>query len=323
MEWVEGSDGLSLDFVNDGVGQRLGITLIGTDGTRLELARYAYDSAGRMVSSDCAFGMSVRYMWQERQNLLTSWRNITGASTTRFTYDTLGRVIHTATNGIWNHDRFHYDVGETVYMPGGMEAAAQRFRYDENDKIVEEIDALGGCVAHSYDRAGFRVATRDQNGHENRTRYDIHGNVKEQVDGEGRSTNYVWGDDGELLMVLDGAGNHKTYAPDANANVIAETDSEGNVTRLTRDQNGRVTATEFADGTVEHRNWDSFNRLIIRRHATRHRAPVWTESLQCRCRGLHEPHRRSWLPAPAKDHNRHSTSAVGRQNIQSMQTLDG
>ncbi|MBN7808389.1 hypothetical protein JZX86_23940 [Agrobacterium rosae] len=135
--------------------------------------------------------MSVRYMWQERQNLLTSWRNITGASTTRFTYDTLGRVIHTATNGIWNHDRFHYDVGETVYMPGGMEAAAQRFRYDQNDKIVEEIDALGGCVAHSYDRAGFRVATRDQTGHENRTRYDIHGNVKEQVDGEGRSTNYV------------------------------------------------------------------------------------------------------------------------------------
>ena len=61
----------------------------------------------------------------------------------------------------------------------------------ENDKIVEEIDALGGCVAHSYDRAGFRVATRDQTGHENRTRYDIHGNVKEQVDGEGRSTNYV------------------------------------------------------------------------------------------------------------------------------------
>jgi RHS repeat-associated protein len=261
LKRVVGADGLALVFENDAKGRRTRIALIGTDGSELELARYAYDAKGRMVSADCAFGMSVRYQWQANADLIDSWHNSTKASETHFTYDESGRVVHTATNGIWNNDRFDYGEGETAYLPGGKTANAQRFQYDEHENITAEIDALGGTVAHRYDSAGFRISTRDANGNDARRRYDFWGNVKEFTDAEGRSTIYGWGDYGELDIVIDGAGNRKTYSHDDLANVISETDAEGHTTRLTRDDKGRIIATQFANGSIETRTWDENNRL--------------------------------------------------------------
>lgn len=258
---ADGPDGLSLAFDNDTQGRRTKITLIGADGSEVELAAYAYDRRGRMTSADCAFGMSVRYQWQDTKDLLDSWHNITRASETRFTYDAEGRVIHTATNGIWNDDCFDYRKGETAYLPGGREAAAQRFQYDENENITTEIDALGGTISHRYNRAGFRVATRDANGHESSVRYDTRGNPQESRDAEGRVTTHIWGDDDELMLVIDGAGNKRKYEHDFQSNVIAETDAEGHVTRLVRDDKGRVVETHFPNGGIERHSWDDHNRL--------------------------------------------------------------
>ncbi|MEF2074854.1 DUF6531 domain-containing protein, partial [Consotaella aegiceratis] len=199
---AEGPDGLSLVFDNDAAGRRTKITLIGVDGSALELARYAYDVGGRMSEANCAFGMSVRYHWQADCDLIESWHNVTRASETHFSYDEAGRVVETRTNGIWDGDRFVYREGETEYRPGGGDETAQTFRYDEHENVTEEVDALGGTVAHTYDTHGFRTATADANGHRSRTRYDALGNVKEATDAEGRSTVYGWGDDGELLIVI-------------------------------------------------------------------------------------------------------------------------
>lgn len=258
---ADGPDGLALAFENDAKGRRTKITLIGTDGSELELAAYSYDQRGRMLSADCAFGMSVRYQWQEAKDLIASWHNITRASETHFTYDEQGRVVHTATNGIWNDDRFDYRTGETAYLPGGNATAAQRFRYDENENITAEIDALGGTVSHRYNRAGFRIASKDANGFESSTRYDTRGNPQESRDAEGRVTTHIWGDNGELMLVIDGAGNKRRYEHDFQSNVIAETDAEGHTTRLVRDDKGRVIETHFPNGSVERRSWDEHNRL--------------------------------------------------------------
>ncbi|MVA71946.1 hypothetical protein GOZ81_12765 [Agrobacterium vitis] len=261
LEKIEGPDGLSLIFDNDAQGQRTRIALIGTEGSELELARYTYDAKGRMREATCAFGMSVHYVWERDRDLLVSWNNLTRQSETHFTYDDDGRVVHTRTNGIWNNDRFDYREGETDYLPGGVEAQAQTFRYDEHENVTAEIDALGGVVAHGYDRHGFRISTKNQNGNESRTRYDVHGNVKELTDPEGRSTVYGWGDNGELLIAIDGAGNKRTYKHDDHANVISEKDAEGHETRLVRDARGRVVETHFPNGAIERRAWDAHNRL--------------------------------------------------------------
>ena len=43
LQRFDGPDGMSLVFTNDAAGRRSRIVLIGTDGSELELARYAYD----------------------------------------------------------------------------------------------------------------------------------------------------------------------------------------------------------------------------------------------------------------------------------------
>lgn len=264
LEKIESSDGLALVFGNDGEGRRLSISLVGTDGSELQLARYAYDPRGRMISADCAFGMSVRYYWSVGKLLLKRWHNLTRRSETVFRYDVEGRVVHTATTGIWNDDRFRYDseARKTTYLPAGDEERAQRFHYDEHENVTAEIDALGGIIRHRYDEAGQRVATTDANGYENRTRYDIRGNVREVTDAEGRSAVYGWGPNGDVDIIIDGAGGVRKFENDRFGNVVVARDAEKHETRLERDDHGRLTRTLFADGSEETRTYDEHGRLV-------------------------------------------------------------
>ena len=138
LERAEGTDGLALAFTNDERGRRTGITLIGTDGPRLDLARYAYDAMGRMTEADCAFGMSVAYLWEPDRDLLAAWHNRTRRSQSRFTYDAATR--------------------RTTSLPGAAEALAQRFAYDEHHNVTAETDAFGHRVSRTFDEAGFETA---------------------------------------------------------------------------------------------------------------------------------------------------------------------
>ena len=260
---ADGTDGLALAFDNDEAGRRTDIALVGTDGSRLGLARYAYDGRGRMTEADCTFGMSVRYSWNEARDLLLSWHNLTHRSESHFTYDEAGRVIHTRTNGLWNGDRFRYDPErrETAYLPGGVEALGQRFRYDANDNVTGETDALGHTLTRVFDAAGFETAVTDPNGHTLTKAYDSRGNVRRFTDAEGRAMSYGWGPQGQLDTLIDGAGGIRRFAHDERANLVSETDAEGHVTRHERDPSGRLVRTIFADGTSEARSYDGFGRL--------------------------------------------------------------
>ncbi len=266
---VRSDDGLCLVFGNDDSGRRISIALAGTDGSQLELARYAYDERGRMLSADCTFGMSVRYHWHTSKPWLERWHNLTRRSETIFSYDDDGRVVHTATNGIWNNDRFRYDRKnrETAYIPAGEEARMQRFRYDERENVTSEIDALGGTVHHRFDAAGQRIATIDANGQEIRTSYDSRGNIREVVDAEGRSAVYGWGPHGDLDIVIDGAGGVCKFENDRFGNVVVARDAEKRETRFERDDRGRLTKILYPDGGEERRVYDEYGRLAQIRDA--------------------------------------------------------
>ncbi len=71
---------------------------------------------GRMNEADCAFGMSVAYLWEPDRDLLAAWHNRTRRSQSRFTYDAATR--------------------RTTSLPGAAEALAQRFAYDEHHNVL-------------------------------------------------------------------------------------------------------------------------------------------------------------------------------------------
>jgi YD repeat-containing protein len=263
LQRIDGPDGLSLAFDNDDKGRRTAITLIGTDGSRLELARYGYDSAGRMASADCAFGMSVRYAWR-KGDLLESWHNLSQRSRTLFSYDEAGRVVHTATTGLWNDDRFRYDPAkrQSTYAPAGDDTRAERFAYDENRNVTAETNALGAVTSHTYDEYGRLTATKDANGHAVARLYDGLGNIQSVRDAEGRETFYAWGNRATLLAMVDNAGHIRRFDYDGAARPVSFTDAEGHVTRFGYDDKGRLVSLIRPDGHFEQRSYDEYNRLI-------------------------------------------------------------
>lgn len=260
---LDGPDGLSLTFENDSEGRRTAISLIGIDGSVLELARYAYDARGRMVSADCVFGMSVRYDWFRTKLLLKRWTNLSQRSETLFSYDGRGRVLRTVTSGLWNEDHFRYDDGQrqTVYVPAGEEERAERFTYDARENVTEEINALGAVTRHDYDELGRRIATTDANGNVITREYDAFGNIFSMTDAEGRSTLYKWTPRGQLARLIDSAGNARQMSYDEKARPVSFTDAEENVTFFSHDQRGRLITVIRPSGAVERRSYDEHNRL--------------------------------------------------------------
>lgn len=280
------SDGLKLEFTNDNRGCRLSTTLIGLDGTKQILSQYSYDDKGRMLSANCQFGMSVYYEWHETNNLITRWHNRTKRSETYFSYDDEGRVIHTATTGLWNNDRFEYDPqnGLTTYFPAGDISRAQIYQYKDDQNIIAEIDALGGVTRYTYDKAGFRNTITDANGNKTNIKHDIWGNIRQQTDAENRSTIFAWGDNGELDKKIDPAGNVWTYDNDQFGLIVAQKDAEGNITKFKRNQRGQIIETILPNGAVQknfyHKNgwlqktinstaderhfvYDEFGRIVV------------------------------------------------------------
>lgn len=264
LEGAQTTDGFRLVFSNDELGHRTLVVLIGRDGSRLELARYAYDSKGRMTAADCVFAMSVRYYWHPSRDLLLRWHNTTLRSETHFIYDDEGRVLRTQTNGIWNDDFFRYDPSsyKTSYVPSNDEGLTQTFIYDENYNVTQEVNALGCATLCTFDSAGFETGITDANGNTTTKSYDAFGNVGRRADAEGRITVYAWGPYGELHKVVDGAGNVCRFDYDERANLIAEVDAEGGETRFLCDERGHVLRVIHPDGAQESRSYDE-NGLLI------------------------------------------------------------
>ncbi len=263
LERIDHPDGLALLFTNDARGLRTGVSLQGIDGSTAELARYTYDAQGWMTEAACAHGLSARYEWDERGRL-SRWRNFSKRTRTDFTYDDADRVIHTATSGLWNDDRFIYDSENrhTTYIPAGDEGRAERFAYDDAFNVTEHADPLGNTTRTAYDAAGFRTALTDPLERTTAWTYDPDGNVRTVRDAEGRRTRYSWGLHGTLERLIDGAGNMHAFDHDVEGRLLAAVDAEGQRTELEWTSNGLLAQVRFADGSVETRTYDSHNRLI-------------------------------------------------------------
>lgn len=136
--------------------------------------------------------------------------------TTTATYDDLGR-IETSTNHEGTLTRFAYDdVGNlvsTTVAEGTVEVRSLRTRYDLQGRVVQELSAEGAAlldgnltqaeiddvweqhaVTHTYDAAGRRASTTDQNGH---------------------TTLFYYDSDGRLVTTINHLGEveHKWYNP--------------------------------------------------------------------------------------------------------------
>jgi RHS repeat-associated protein len=137
------------------------------------LARYEYDTTGRVIRSTNALGGEYLYHY-DRQGRLAQLTDPRGYAFT-WQYDAFGRCIEsTGQDGLWR-GKLQYFAGETHIQE--CSTSAHIHRYDSAGTIVEVQDPYGGVQLRERDPATGRVVR--------------------EVDSGGRSTEWLYGGTGD------------------------------------------------------------------------------------------------------------------------------
>ncbi len=163
-------------------------------------------------------------------------------------YDRAGRLI-SATNPLGEETRFAYDInGNLIEQWRPLSTHRSRHTYDFSDRLIRtEMGDLS--VQYRYDLLGQVVEEIDTCGNSTRYVYDSFGNLIEEIQPAIRTP------DGWECPVV-----RRIYDP--LDRMIEEIDPRGSTTRREHNVRGDPTATYFSDGTSQRFTYDIAGRLI-------------------------------------------------------------
>jgi YD repeat-containing protein len=143
--------------------------------------------------------------------------------TTRFDYDSLGRVVTT-----------------TRWLSGAP--ITEVTQYDALGNRVQVSNALSQISKFSYDALGRNVVITDAKTHTTTITYDVLGQRLAQTDGLGHTSVFTYDLAGRQTATADALGNVTRYGYDALGNRTVMTDANGIVTRYEYDTLNRLSA---------------------------------------------------------------------------------
>jgi RHS repeat-associated protein len=236
--------------------------------------RYRYDARGQVVELSTSRGHRERI---ERDAIGQRSRTELGDGyVLEHQHDLLGREIARRMPGggrlesAFDHEghlterRAH---GPTAHLPtgapewiGGRDPsiqALQRFAYDDNGELIEELDSARGKTQYRYDPVGRLMAMMPEKARATVFSYDETGNRLER-DGEGNELPRRY--DGTRLVEK---GDFTYHYDDAGR--LSEKRRNGEVWRYHYDGRGFLQRTEAPDGTVVSFVYDAHARRLAKR----------------------------------------------------------
>ncbi len=213
---------------------------------------FSYNSAGLLASMSQPLGRTVSYGYNS-SNELTS---VTDAAGGVISYEYGGEGLLTS---ITNQD------GNRIVTN----------TYNSEDKVVKQVNALGGTATFSYEN-GTTTYT-DPDGHIWKEVYEGDALV-EKIDPTGGVTHYAYDSNLDMTAVTDPDGNTTTMTYDAAGNMLTQTsplgetktwtydplndvtsyaDPDGNKTGYAYDEKGNLLRTTYADGTASSETHDA------------------------------------------------------------------
>lgn len=143
--------------------------------TKHRLVRYGYDSQGRLIEVENAYGGVLSYEYN-RLGRVSRTIDRRGYSFF-FEYDNDGRCIHT-----WGEDgvedyRLEFKPSERLTVVTRGDGPVTSYYYDDQNEIIQIIDPCGGLTAYVKDDSGRVVKEIDPNGNESEILYDERGLV--------------------------------------------------------------------------------------------------------------------------------------------------
>lgn len=180
-------------------------------------------------------------------------------------YDTAGR-LQSVTSRTGEVTSFYYENAAfpnyltRITDPRGIDAI--RTEFDDDGRMVRQIDAAGNSIEFEHDIAENREVVRDRLGNVTIHEYDDRGNVVETTDALGGVTSYTYdANDNETSITTPlGLVTSRTY--DSNNNLLSETNPAGHVTTYTYDTKRRPLTIADPLGLTTTLEYDGVGNLI-------------------------------------------------------------
>lgn len=191
----------------------------------------------------------------------------------------------------------HYDYDVEGRLIAAYDAAdfADRYEYDEKNRVTREIVKDGGVFIYRYDHQGRCVKSTGLGRYdEKRLRYLDAAHITELTDSYDRIFSYQYLPTGQMVREVDPLGNEKKTDYDEHGRIIVKTDATGATTRYTYDAMGNRDSVTDALGNTY---CFLYNEHHLARSMTDPLGQIWWRGYDQSNRliGTQDPLKNQWL----------------------------
>ena len=244
------------------------------------ITSYEYNPLGLMTKRTDALGNVTRFEYDCAGNVVKVTDALGNVSTTEFNGN-FQKVKET--DALGHITRFEYNgnmKNTCTYYPDGT---CHLYRYDYEDRVLNDVSRTGGDIAYTYDPFGRLVKQINMDGGSTTYEYDDAGNITKETaplgavttrtfdalnrvvsltDDDGGVTTYAYDSFGRVVRTVNPASGVtvNTYSPAGD--LLTETDPNGFVTTYTYDAYGnRLSVTDKRSNTTAY-TYDALNRML-------------------------------------------------------------
>ncbi|GAB3105679.1 RHS repeat protein [Aestuariicella hydrocarbonica] len=255
--------GRTLEFRHDDQGHIVDIhSAHGSQDVPTLLSRYAYDEQNDLIEAQDQSGSSERYHYdnhiivqrstQAGVNFLFEWDQHTPDARCQRQW---------ADNGAYNY-RFKWQPKRKISYATDGNGKTRQYHFDENGKVVKEVDPEGGITKRLYDSYGHLCSETTPNAQTTYYRYDSLGNITRITDPLNQSTRIRYNSQGLPALITDALGNHWQRRYNAQGLLTETRDPVGNTWRYDYNERGQLETLTDPEGGKRQLEWNSQFELL-------------------------------------------------------------
>ncbi|MBX9253632.1 tandem-95 repeat protein [Desmonostoc muscorum CCALA 125] len=213
---------------------------------RGNLSKYTYNANGSATSLGLN-GAVLYKMDYNSQGLLASNTDANGGIT-KYTYNSAGNIIQS--------ERIVTTVN------GSTQSVITKTEYDDNGRIIANIDSLGRTNRFEYDASGRKTADIDAAGNRREYTYDLAGNLTKLKDYNGYTETYTYDAAGRQTSITDDQGQTVKFEYDALGRTTKVTFPDGTSNTSTYDAVGNPLKVTYSNGTFVEQKYDALGNVL-------------------------------------------------------------
>ncbi|MCB0046665.1 MAG: hypothetical protein KDD92_14680 [Caldilineaceae bacterium] len=234
------------------------------------------DDDGHITQAELPDGRTFHFTYDDEANL-TEIQDANGG-TRRYEYDDSHRIIrHWDPENIMYLENI-YDDEDRVIEQIDASGTHLDISYDDDNKITTFTDNLGNISRYYYDDLNRVIQSEDALGNSEHTVYDDQYNIESFTDKNGNTWTYTYDDAGNMLSVTDPLGYTTYYAYNDTNDLTGIIDPLGRTTAYEYNEDGRTTRIIFPDGVSQMAAYNEAGDMLTLTDANGHIAAYFHDS---------------------------------------------